>query len=55
MADDDALCAAAEVAALCPNALWQPEAPARYEPREATRDATSRLLVREQVWRLWFD
>jgi hypothetical protein len=30
--DDDALRVAAEVAALCPDALWQPEAPCRIHP-----------------------
>ncbi len=53
--DDDALRVAAEVAALCPDALWQPESLPPYEPRETTLEAVSRHLVREQVWRLWFD
>ncbi|MGZ4616009.1 MAG: DUF4253 domain-containing protein [Actinomycetes bacterium] len=53
--DDDALRVAAEVAALCPDALWQPESLPPYETREATLEAVSRHLVREPVWRLWFD
>jgi hypothetical protein len=53
--DDDALWAAAEVAALCPDALWQPEALLPEPPREATLESMSRLLVRETLWRLWFD
>jgi hypothetical protein len=53
--DDDSLRVAAEVAALCPDALWQPEALPSYERRETTLGAMSRLLVRERVWRLWFD
>lgn len=53
--DDDALHVAAEVAALCPDALWQPEALPPYVERECTLDAMSRELVREPVWRLWFD
>jgi hypothetical protein len=53
--DGDAMRAAAEVAALCPDALWQPEALTLPERREATLGAMSRLLVREHVWRLWFD
>lgn len=53
--DDDALRVAAEVAALCPDALWQPESSWPYEPRETTLAALSRHLVREHIWRLWFD
>jgi hypothetical protein len=53
--DDDALNVAAEVAALCPDALWQPEALRPYPPRDATLESMSRLLVRETLWRLWFD
>jgi Domain of unknown function (DUF4253) len=53
--DDDALRVAAEVAALCPDALWQPEEMPPYLPREATLDAMARHLVRGSVWRLWFD
>ena len=53
--DDDAVRAAAEVAALCPDALWQPESQPPYQPRDATLDVLGRSLVREHVWRLWFD
>jgi hypothetical protein len=53
--DDDALRVAAEVAALCPDALWQPEALQSVPPRDATLGSMGRLLVRESVWRLWFD
>jgi hypothetical protein len=53
--DDEALRVAAEVAALCPDALWQPEALCPRRPRDASLDAMSRLLVRDHVWRLWFD
>jgi hypothetical protein len=53
--DDDALRVAAEVAAFCPDALWQPEALWPYEVRQPTLDRISRELVRENVWRLWFD
>jgi hypothetical protein len=53
--DDDALRVAAEVAALCPDALWQPEALGPTMPRDATLGSMGRLLVREAVWRLWFD
>ena len=52
---DDALRLAAEVAAFCPDALWQPGGQWPYEPREATLDALSRSLVRGGVWRLSFD
>lgn len=52
---DDALRVAAEVAALCPHALWQPEALTPARPRQATLESMSRLLVREPVWDLWFD
>ncbi|NYJ03908.1 DUF4253 domain-containing protein [Petropleomorpha daqingensis] len=53
--DDDALRVAAEVAALCPDALWQPEALMPDPPRDATLESMSRLLVRDTLWRLWFD
>lgn len=53
--EDDALRVAAEVAALCPDAFWQPEALCPSEPREATIRSMSRHLVRQHVWRLWFD
>jgi len=53
--DDDALRVAAEVAALCPDALWQPEALMPHPPRDATLESMSRLLVRDTLWRLWFD
>jgi hypothetical protein len=52
---DDALLVAAEVAAFCPDALWQPEALSPARPRDASLDAMSRLLVRDALWRLWFD
>jgi hypothetical protein len=52
---EDAVHLAAEVAALCPDALWQPGEQWPYESSEATLDALSRRLVREPVWRLWFD
>jgi hypothetical protein len=51
---DDAVQLAAEVAAFCPDALWQPEEQWPYEPRNATVGAMSRSLM-EPVWRLWFD
>jgi hypothetical protein len=54
VSEDDALRVAAEVAALCPDALWQPESQP-YPMREATLEAISRQVVREPVWRLWFD
>jgi hypothetical protein len=54
-ADHDARRVAAEVAAFCPDALWQPEALAPSRPRRATLESMSRLLVRERVWHLWFD
>lgn len=50
----DAVHLAAEVAALCPDALWQPGEQWPYEPRDATLDAMSGSLL-EPVWRLWFD
>ena len=53
--DDDALRVAAEVAAFCPDALWQPEALGSSRPRAATLESMSRLLVRERIWHLWFD
>lgn len=53
--DTAAIHLAAEVAAFCPDALWQPGEQWPYEPREASLDAMSRSLVREPVWRLWFD
>lgn len=53
--DDHALHVAAEVAALCPDALWQPESSWPYEEREPTLRALSQALVRRPVWRLWFD
>lgn len=53
--DDDALSVAAEVAAFCPDALWQPEALSPSPPREATLESMSRLLVRRPIWNLWFD
>jgi hypothetical protein len=53
--DDDALRVAAEVAAFCKDALWQPDEQWPYVPREATLEAMSRSLVREPMWRLWFD
>lgn len=53
--DDDALRVAAEVAALCPDSLWQPEALWPYEFREPSLEELTRRLVRKHVWRLWFD
>jgi hypothetical protein len=53
--DDDALRVAAEVAALCPDALWQPESSWPHDQREATLEALSRQFVRQHVWHLWFD
>jgi hypothetical protein len=53
--DADALRVAAEIAAFCPDALWQPESPSPSPPREATLESMSRRLVREPVWCLWFD
>ncbi len=53
--EEDALHAAAEVAALCPDALWQPESQPSSVTRDCTLEAISRALVREPVWRLWFD
>lgn len=52
---EDALRVAAEVAALCPDALWQPESCWPYTKREATLEALSRQLLRAHIWRLWFD
>ena len=52
---DDALRVAAEVAALCPDALWQPDSYDTPTQRECTLEAIARELVREPVWRLWFD
>jgi hypothetical protein len=54
VSDGDALRVAAEVAALCPDALWQPESQP-YPMRDATLEAISRQVVREPIWRLWFD
>jgi hypothetical protein len=53
--EQDALRAAAEVTALCPDALWQPEALPPYVERPCTLDAVSRELLGQPVWRLWFD
>jgi hypothetical protein len=53
--DADVVQLAADVAAFCPDALWQPEEQWPYEPRDATLRALGRVLVREPVWRLWFD
>jgi hypothetical protein len=53
--EEAALRVAAEVAALCPDALWQPESCWPYQPREATLEALSRQLLGEHVRRLWFD
>lgn len=53
--DDDALRVAAEVAALCPDALWQPESLWPYEERDTTFEDLSHRLVRGHLWRLWFD
>jgi hypothetical protein len=53
--NSDAFHLAAEVAAFCPDALWQPEEQWPYEPSDASLHALSRRLVREPVWRLWFD
>lgn len=55
MEDDDAVHVAAEIAGLCPDALWQPEALWPYEEREQTLRAVSRAVARENVWKLWFD
>lgn len=52
---DDALRVAAEVAALCPDALWQPDSYDTPTQRECTLEAIARELVRQPVWRLWFD
>jgi hypothetical protein len=53
--DVDSVSVAAEVAALCPDALWQPQESWPYEEREATLRALGRSLVDRHVWRLWFD
>jgi hypothetical protein len=53
--DADALLVAAEIAALCRDALWQPEEQGPHEPRDLTFDALSRTLVRQPMWRLWWD
>ena len=53
--DDEAVHVAAEISALCPDALWQPEALWPYREREATLRAVSDAVAREHVWRLWFD
>ena len=52
---EGALHAAAEVAALCPDALWQPESQPFSLARDCTLEAISREPVREPVWHLWFD
>lgn len=51
---EDAVHLAAEVAAFCPDALWQPQEQWPYEPRDTTLHALS-CLLRQPVWRLWFD
>lgn len=53
--DREALRVAAEVAAFCPDALWQPESQWPYSERDRTLEALSREVVRKPVWRLWFD
>lgn len=55
VADEDALRVAAEIAAFCPDALWQPEALCPSPPRDATLESLGRQLAREPVWHLWFD
>lgn len=52
---DDALRVAAEVAALCPDALWQPESLPPYVERECSLESISRELVCDSLWRLWWD
>lgn len=55
VSDEDVLRVAAEIAAFCPDALWQPEALCPSPPRDATLESLGRLLARERVWHLWFD
>jgi hypothetical protein len=55
VSQDDALRVAAEVAALCPDALWQPDSYETPTQRECTLAAIAQEVVRERVWRLWFD
>jgi hypothetical protein len=55
IAQDQALRVAAEVAALCPDALWQPESLPPYVERECSLESISRDLVRDSLWRLWWD
>lgn len=52
VSEDDALRVAVEVAALCPDALWQPDSYDSPTQRECTLEAIARELVREPVWRL---
>jgi hypothetical protein len=52
---EDAVHLGAEIAALCLDALWQPGEQWPYEPRDASLDTLSRMLLRTHVWRLWFD
>lgn len=50
--EDHAVHVAAEIAALCPDALWQPEAVWPYRERETTLRALGQAVAREHVWRL---
>jgi hypothetical protein len=52
---DDALRVAAEVAAFCPDALWQPESLPPYVERECSLEAIGRELLFNSLWRLWWD
>ena len=53
--EDDVLHVAAEIAAFCPDALWQPDALWPSPPRDATVESLGRMLARTPVWHLWFD
>ncbi|SOE03470.1 DUF4253 domain-containing protein [Blastococcus haudaquaticus] len=53
--DDHAVHLAAEIAALCPDSLWQPQELSPYREREATLRALGQAVAREHVWPLWFD
>lgn len=53
--EDDAQRVAAEVAALCPDALWQPESLPPYVERDCTLEALAAELAGQPIWRLWWD
>lgn len=51
----DALRVAAEVAAFCPDALWQPESLPPFAQRDCTVEALATQLLEQPIWRLWWD